>query len=254
SKQQTLGQQVARDPPYSRAQRDAQSQFLPPCSRPREQQIRHVHASDQQEKTDRPEQYPQCAARLEAYDLFIHGRQVSGDVAVVLRILPLQIRGNRGHLRLRLCERHALPQAADRPQDLRAALIKIPSLRRDGGYEFDLFRGQRELKTRRQNADNGERLAIQIEPPPKRRFGAAQAALPKLMADDDHPFSAALLFLDLKIASQERFDIEKRQEIGGHAQALQVFGLLFVEQNEAVGFVTRHHLKTPVPRAPILQI
>src|SRR5215510_1538176 len=147
-----------------------------------------------------------------------------------------------------------MPQAADRPQDLRAALIQIPSLRSDGGYEFVLFRGQRKLKAWRQNADDGERLAIQIEPPPKRRVGAAQAALPKLMADDDHPFSAALLFLDLKIAAQERFDLEKRQEIGGHAQALQAFGPLFIEKNEAVGFVTRYRLKTPVPRAPILQI
>src|SRR5215510_11537363 len=227
---------MARDPPRSRAQRDAQSQFLPPGARPREQQVRHVHASDQQKKTDRPEQYPQSAARFGAYNLFIHGRQVSGDVAVVLRILPLQIRGNVGQLRLRLCERHALPQAANRPQDLRAALIKIPSLRRDGGYEFVLFRSQRELKAWRENADDGERLAIQIEPQPER------------------PFSAAFLFLDLKIAAQERFDLEKRQEIGGHAQALQAFGLLFIEQNEAVGFVTRYRLKTPVPRAPILQI
>src|SRR5262249_898665 len=245
---------MSTDPPRSRAKRDAQSQFLPPGARSREQQIRHVHASDQQKKTDRPEQYPQSPASLGAYDLFIHWRQVSGDVAVVLRILPLQIRGYVGHLRLRLCERHALPQAADGPQDLRAALIKIPSLRRDGGYEFVLFRGQRELEAWRQNADDGEWLAVQIELPPQRRVGAAQAALPKLMADDAHSFTVALLFLALKIAASEQFDFEKRQEIGGHAQALQAFGLLIIEQNESVRFITRYRLKTPVPRAPILQI
>src|SRR5262245_63551336 len=245
---------MARDPPRSRAKRDAQSQFLPPGARPRQQQIRHVHASDQQKKTDRAEQYPQCAARLGANDLFIHRRQVSGDVAVVLRILALQIRGDVGQLRLPLRERQALPQAADRPQNLRAALIKVPSLCRDGGYEFGLFRGQRELEAGRQNADDGERLSIQIEPPPQRGLGAAQSVLPILVADDYHSFGAALLFLDPKIAASERLDLEKRQEIGGHAHALHAFGLLFVEQNESVRLVTRDRLEIPALRAPILQI
>src|SRR6185312_10576815 len=120
--------------------------------------------SDKQQKTHRAEQRPQCAARLCAYDLFINRSKVSGDVTAVLRILALQIRGDVGQLRLRLSERLALPQAANRPQNLRAALIQIPTLSRDGGYELGLLRGQRKLESGRQHPNDGERLAIQINP------------------------------------------------------------------------------------------
>src|SRR5262245_20979223 len=74
------------------------------------------------------------------------------------------------------------------------------------------------------------------------------------MADDDHSFGAAFLFLDLKVAASERFNFEQRQEVGGHAQALQAFGLLFIEQDESVWLVTRYRLKAPALRLPILQI
>src|SRR5262245_51089984 len=172
----------------------------------------------------------------------------------ILRILPLQIRGDVGQLRLRLRERHALPQAANRPQNLRAALVQIPSLRRDGCYEFGLLRAQRELEARGQNADDGERLSIQCKLPPQRRVRAAQSVLPELMADDDHSFGASLLLLDLKIAASDRVDLDERQEIGGHTHALQAFCFLIMEQNESVRLVTRDRLKAPVLRAPILQI
>src|SRR5262249_14440984 len=160
---------------------------------------------------DRSQQNPQCAARLGAYDLFIYGPQVSGDVSAVLRVLPLQIRGDVGQFRLRLRERRSGPQAAHRPQNLRAALVQISSLRRYGGDEFGLLRRQRELEAGRQNADDCEGLSIQIELPPQRGFGAAQSALPKLMTDDDHSFGAALFFSDLKIAASEQVDFEKRK-------------------------------------------
>src|SRR5262249_12744140 len=254
SEQQTLGQQVARYPPDSRAQRDAQGQFLPPGARPHEQEVRDVRASDQQKKTHRSQQHPQSAAHLRSYNLFIHGRQVSGDVSVMLWILQLQTRGDVGQLRLRLRKCHALPQAANRLQNLRAALVQVSSLRCDGGYEFGLLRGQRQLEAGRQNADDGERLSIQCKLPSQRRIGAAQSVLPKLMADDDHSFGAALLFLDLKIAASDRFDLDEREEIGGHAQALQAFSLLVIEENEPVGLVTSDRLEASVLRATILQI
>src|SRR4030095_3746183 len=127
-----------------------------------------------------------------------------------------------------------------------------PSLSRDCGYQFGLFRRQRELETGRQNADDGERPAVQGKLPSQRGLAAAQAVLPKLMADDDHSFGAAFLFLNLEIAASERFDFEERKEIGGHAHALQAFGLLFIDQNEAVWLVCRDRLKAPTLRAQIL--
>src|SRR5262249_79385 len=135
-----------------------------------------------------------------------HGRQVSGGVPVVLRILPLQIRGDVGQLRMRLRERYAWLQTANRFQNQRAALIQVPSLPRDGGYEFGLFRGHPELEPGPQDAAEGERPAIQRKLPPQRGLVAAQAVLPELMADDDHSFCAALLFLNLEIAASDRFD------------------------------------------------
>ena len=61
--------------------------------------------------------------------------------------------------------------------------------------------------------------AIQSQLLPERGLVAAQSVLPKLMADDDHSCGAALLLFNLKIAASERFDLEERQEVGGHAHA-----------------------------------
>ena len=132
-KQQALGQQLPHQPLARRSQRLANRHLASSGAGPRQQQIRHVHAPNQQHQSHRAQQQHQRLANI-ADHVFLQRHQPHLPLAVrriIVRKLFLQRSNQRVHLALRRLNRQSRLQSRDGV--LKVARIAGRGRRRRGG-------------------------------------------------------------------------------------------------------------------------
>ena len=133
--QQALDQQLARDEPARRAERQPDAQLALPRGGLREQEIGHVRARDEQHHRDDAEQHEQrlAVALAQTGDAGVAGRQLERPRDVVLLVLRPPVLRNRRltqcrmegrEPRLRLFHRLSGREAREEPQPPGAAAVE----------------------------------------------------------------------------------------------------------------------------------
>ena len=229
--QGAFGKQLAGDPPRSRAQRSAYGHLAAARSGPREQQVRHVGAGDQQHQAHRTQQHIQRAAVLAGY-LLSKIDQPDAPALAEGRVVLLGARRDAVHLRLRLCQRDAGLQPCDGAQIPPGALVVALRVHEIRQPVFRL--GVEEFEPARHDPDDRVRLAIQIHGAAQRRGVGLESLLPESMAEDNQPVLGARFVLG-KSASQRGFRAQQGEEIRRHQLPVYLLGLGDARQVADVG-------------------
>ena len=100
--QQAFDQKLADHPSSSRPERRSNGELACPRRRTSERQVGDVHATDQQDEPNGPEEHQQNRARVTNHD-FLQGIDLCAGAFVVLIRLPHSL-SDHPHLSVRLCE------------------------------------------------------------------------------------------------------------------------------------------------------
>ena len=96
---------LADDAAARGAERHAHRHFAPPQRRPRDEQVRHVDAGDEQHADARAEHREEQRVDFRAENRLRVRHHVGADAAIGGREILLELRGDRRGLRLRLLRR-----------------------------------------------------------------------------------------------------------------------------------------------------
>jgi hypothetical protein len=210
-------QQLARHSQPSRAERDADGDFLLPPGRPRQEQVRDVAARDQQDERDAGEEQNDRAAEL-LDDFAVQRLNVRAVAAAELRHLFFDAAGDGGHFRLRLRDRDAVAQSRHYPQVMTAPIQldrlgdRRPEVRRRAAL------APRELEVRGHDSHHGMRDAIQLDRAAGDRRIGVEARAPQAVADDGDRAASRPIFVRRERPSKLRRDPHHREEPGCHAR------------------------------------
>ena len=114
--------------------------------------------------------------------------------------------------------------------------------------------GGRELKIARQNADDGDLLAVQPERGADYIEIRAEFAAPESVAEDDDVRAIRLGFVLEKVVAQRRLDPEGGEEIRSDLGSLGQLGLAMEFEVEAISIIAGEGLKTLSGMLPVQKI
>ncbi len=226
----TFGEKLANHARARGAESCAHRDFLRARSGTREQEIRNVGAGNEKDETHRAEENDQRGTNV-LHNLILKVNHIGADGRIRLGILLGESRCDCFHFSAPLVERHAWFQA--RGSDYSRMPITIvwkrvgPRLKRN-----ENIGSLKELKARRQNAD--ERVGLRIEcdgladPIP----GTAKAALPERIADHGHGRAADSVFLGKKCAADNWRDTQEREKPGSDVPAFESLRLAAAGERE----------------------
>ena len=177
---EVLGQELPHEPAPAGSGGRAQGELLLPRRARGQQQVRDVGAGDEQDEADRAQQEREHVLGA-AEEGLLDGDEAralaSGFLAPGLEHVP----ADRGDLGLGRRHRDPRLQASDDGDPAR--LGNLAEVVR--GPEGDAVFPGHELESRRHHPDHRPRLAVHVEGRPDDVVLAAEAALPRLVGDDD---------------------------------------------------------------------
>jgi hypothetical protein len=216
------------------AQREANRGLAPPRRRPREQEIRHIGARDQQHEANRANEDEEGRLRV-ADNRIVHARETDAPAFVGLRIGRLELRAERIHFGLRRRQPDAGPQAAGR--DHEAAVARHP-----GHVVFDRRPHLRvvggEAEPRRHHADDQVRAPLEHDRRADDVPVAAEEALPDAVAEHQHFLAAGTVVGRFDDAAKEGRRAQHRKQRTADARAEHPLGKL--ETGDVEGPAGRH--------------
>jgi hypothetical protein len=237
--QQALDEQLARDRPARRAERETDGELALPRGGLREQQVGHVAARHQQHERDDAEQHVErlAVARAQGGDAGGAGTQRERLGEIVLLILrppvlrhrglaPRRVEG--GQPRVALFDGLAWGQPREHAQPPRAALIERALGAADerlGAERHRDVEGAADLdaeELRRGDADDCEGMAVERDRPSEHGGVAAVFAAPERVAEHrDRPVLAALPLVVLvgEGPADDRADAQDVEEAAAREQA-----------------------------------
>ena len=177
--QQTLGQELARQPGPPRAERRPYRQFARTGRGAREQQVRDVRAGDEQHEGHRAEQQVQRRPGA-AGDLLPQRHDRRAFVCVAQRIGGREPRGDRPHLAPGLCQRDAWRQPGDHAVIVGRSRGRLGDR---GGGEPDVG-PRREAEAGRHHAHDRIRLPEHRDRAAQSLAPAVEPAQPEVVGDD----------------------------------------------------------------------
>ena len=219
--EEAFGEHLPDQPHAGGTERGADRQLLLAQGGAGELHVHHVDAGDQQQAHAKRQHGPKQALqrrRRESLDQRFDQRGV--ELLVGVGEARRQAFGDAGVLRIGLIERDAgLDEAEHR--DLVAGRAQIVAGR---GRELAVERDpqllvHREGESRRHDADDGRRLAVDADAFADDVAAGPEIALPELVADERHLLGARLVVGGGKIAPDHRGDSEDAEEIGGDVGA-----------------------------------
>lgn len=108
-----LGQVLAHDPGWARAERRPQGHVPRTAEAPRQPKVGDVDGRDQQNASHSGHQHPQGQTRLRSDDVTTQGNDSNAAVPLADRQLRVEAPSNRAHLRLRRFDGDVRPQPSD---------------------------------------------------------------------------------------------------------------------------------------------
>ena len=211
-----FGQRLRRQPRASRAEGHADGHFLPPPDGPRDDQVRDVHARDQQDETDGRQQEQQRAARVAHHGVAERDREVLRTL-ILGRILLFHLTRDRVQLRDCARRRHALAQANGREHPSILALGRRLARNRHRDDRLGVRVG-REPEAARHDADNLPVDRAHPDRPADHGGIAAETLFPEIGAEHDDRRGALSGVGGRQGSSERRYGPEHVQQAGGRVQ------------------------------------
>ena len=225
--QRALGQQLADDAEAAGAEGEPDGDLPPPLRCAREQKVGDVRAGDQQhdERRRLPEREQRPGAFVEhAAEEREHAHAV---VAVRVRIVTREPRGEHRHFRLRVLERRAGPQVADDREVSQVAARRHLRIERDGGPDFGALG---EGESRRHHADDDVRLAVDDDRTPHDRAVGIEAPLPQRVAQDHDVVPPERFIVPNERAAEGRLRAQRFEEAARDLEAGNPLRLAAVDE------------------------
>ena len=192
-----------------------------------EKQAGHVGATDEEEEPDGDGEDPQRPLRP-AVDvreqLLPEGDDPVGPAAADLRVFLLEPARERLQLGIGILQSHAGLQARDELVPGRGAVGERERLETDLHRDPDFGR-IRDVEPRGQHADDGVRPALQVQGTTDHVAGAAEVAMPQLVADERDGGSAGAVLVIGEEPAERGPDPQRTQIRRGDGGAVQPLGL-----------------------------
>jgi hypothetical protein len=219
----------------SSAQRKADGELLRASIGAGEEQVRNIHAGDEQNKSHRAEQHQQDGLHV-ADDGLAKRRERGTNTLIVCGELHSEMIGDGIHIRLRLRERDAGFQARDAAdaQTVAADIESFGGPRANGQVNiFRLKRTEVQVEIGGNDADDGEALSVERESAAEDVGLFAEFTSPKAFADESNVAAANLIFSGLEQAAQHRLHAEQGEEIGRKIFAVDALRFACPGENES---------------------
>ena len=218
--QQALGERVPNQLPARRANRRADRDLALPRDGAPEEEIRRVGAGDQQHEAGGDEQDDERRPHVAHLAARIERRRARAPAGIGVCVFRRELPRDRVELVLRLRERHPRREARDHHHRMVLPIAQRGVFgERHPQIEIRLV----ELEVLRQDADHGERPAVDQELPADRRRIGAEPPRPDPMREHDDAIAAWLRFLAAERAAERRVDAEHRKEQRRHTHAADRF-------------------------------
>ena len=254
--QQGLNQQLADQTRAARTERAAHGELLTARRSARQQQVGHVDAGDQEHRDYR--RAKQSDGRTHVTDQVLAQRDHFRAHALVrARVLLLDDRGDRIHLRLRLFDRDAVLQPTD---DVPVAagpdprLVFLHGLR---GVDVAIARSiflEVRLEIIRHHARDEERTVIERDRLADDARIAVEVRSPEVFGEHDDAVVALGVLLGPEETAGERLNAKGVEEAFGDEHGLEHFGTLAAGVVEAVRIDAGELLEAGGPGAPVEEI
>ena len=226
---------------------------MPACS-PRQQQVRHVHAGNQQNEPNRREQGEESGAKA-VQAIFREGENCPAHVGVFGRVFQPYAVSDGFHFRARLCDADAGLEARDGEK----AVVVAPKIGlgvANGNEEAARSAPELPLELGRHHADEGKFGAIDANGAADERRVAVVARLPESVREDHFAILAQGLFFWQKRAPEKRLGAKHLEEPRRDAQAGNLLRFLRIAAGRQIvppagGIENGHRLKRP---GPLLEI
>ncbi len=210
-------------PSAAGAERGAQRQLAAAARGPRQRQRCDVGARDEQHGARQAEQHQHDSSRA-AGGLLAERHHAGGQALVGVRIRARQPCGDDGHLASCLRHRDAICQPREQAQRP-AAAIGSPLVEHQRHPELGLsLPERRETKRARHHADDGERLAVQLDAPSDDPGVRAESPCPQAVRDHDDVASPRLVVSGLDGTPHLRADAEDVEQGARHLQRRDALG------------------------------
>ena len=254
--EKALGEELPEEPLAPGAEGDADRELAGPAARAREEEVGHVGAGDEEDERDRAEEDEE--ERPHVSDHRVGERhQARAGALVGVGIGEGETARDAVEVGLRLRDRHAgsqPPDAVDAEAGaavLQERVLPLPDRHVDVAA---LEVPHDEVEARRQDADDGEVLAVEEEAAADDVGIAAELALPEAGADQDHRRRARPVLVGGEVAPEHRLDAEHAEEVRRDELALEALRLADAGQAEALHARHRHRGEAAVLPLPVAEV
>ena len=214
--QHAFRQHLAQQPHAARAERGADGEFALARRRARQQQVADVRAHHQQQERDDAEHDQQRHAHV-ADHLFRKPDDRDADAGVRLRKLFCELARDGVEIALCLRERDAGLQPSEHAQEMAAVIREL--LRRQPERQIDLIGRVREVKSAREDADDGVRLVVEMNRLADDGGIGRKPIGPERVAEQHDVSAARTLFLGGEHSPEERLDLQEPEQRRGDVLA-----------------------------------
>ena len=253
--QRAFDEQLVRDPEPPAAERRADGELVLPARAARNQQVRDVHAGDQQQTANCAEQREQRRTDA-AHELIGEPRCSDANRAVRVRVLvferlgdSLQFIGRRLHADVGLqptCGREAV---------VVAAIYEVRRRRQRPDRDEEIDRAgevePRELEAARHDANNRVQGAVEPERPSEHVRIGIQPRAPERVGDDGDRRRVRLVVVVDEGAAQRRRHAQHRENIGRGPARPQPLGAIVAGERHRLVARQRQRLERSRASAPI---
>jgi hypothetical protein len=221
--QRALDEHLRDEPRPRRAECGSDGQLFLPRRGACEQHVGHVGARDEQHERDGTKQHEQRRRDIADDDVL---ERLHRDVAIRARVLALEPRRHCRQIDSCLLERHARSQTGEESEALPSA-IRRARAECEWRPKLGVRRPEwRELKGRRHDADDRERVTVEQHAPTDHSAIARESALPQTVADHRDVFVAGHVLLRREHAAEQWAHAKHRKHAGGESERGDALGLV----------------------------
>jgi hypothetical protein len=223
-----LGEHLSREASASGAQGDADGELAVPRRSTSEHQVGDVGARNEEHEAAGAEHDEERSGEV-AGEVLADRDELRDPPPVVPGELGREPRRDRVEIGAGLGDGDA---GAEPPDRAGVDAVAVRLAHRIGDERDPQLAAIRKAEPRGHDPDDGMRGSVDRDRAAE-QVGAAEAALPEPVAEDDDVRSAVLLLLGTEGAADQRLHAEQGQEIGGHAGPLDALGPRLVGERVA---------------------
>ncbi len=208
-------------------QRGAHGDLAPPGLNPREREIRHVGARDQQNEPDRTEEHQQCRTHT-ANGLVQQRQRIDSPLRIRLGICFGKVSRDGNQLLPGLLNADVRLPPGDHPEPVTASQGHVTLIEAVRSPQLGGVRSEPERC--RRDPDDRSRNAIQSDRPSQDVGVAAVQPLPQVVTEDCHRLYTGEVFLGVERPSPLQGDAEQLEEARCHLHRGESLGTVLAGQ------------------------